>query len=64
MGEFTSATLSAEDTDDQITPVAWGESVDYSRSGDAAVVTGSAVAMAGASAAGASCAGAGGAGGC
>ncbi|PSQ21531.1 hypothetical protein BRD06_11155 [Halobacteriales archaeon QS_9_67_15] len=64
VGEFKSAMLSADDIDDQIAPVAWGECVDYSRSGDAAVVTGSAAAMAGASAAGASCAGAGGAGSC
>jgi len=64
VGEFKSAMLSADDIDDQIAPVAWGECVDYSRSDDAAVVTGSAAAMAGASAAGASCAGAGGAGSC
>jgi len=64
VGEFKSAMLSADDIDDQVAPVAWGECVDYSRSGDAAVVTGSAAAVAGASAAGASCAGAGGAGGC
>ncbi|PSP69755.1 hypothetical protein BRC79_03620 [Halobacteriales archaeon QH_8_67_27] len=64
IGEFKSAMLSADDIDDQIAPVAWGKCVDYSRSGDAAVVTGSAAAMAGASAAGASCAGAGGAGSC
>lgn len=62
--EFKSAMLSADDIDDHVAPVAWGECVDYSRNDEAAMVTGSAAAMAGASAAGASCAGAGGAGGC
>ncbi|WP_459194874.1 hypothetical protein [Halosimplex sp. J119] len=60
---FKSAMLEADDIDDLIAPVAWGECVDYSRNDDAAVVTGSAAAMAGASAASASCAGAGAAGG-
>ncbi|WP_436923646.1 hypothetical protein [Halosimplex amylolyticum] len=66
VADFKSAMLEADDIDDQIAPVAWSECVDYSRNDDAAVVTGSAAAMAGASAAGASCAGAGagGAGGC
>ncbi|MFC7142184.1 hypothetical protein ACFQMA_20395 [Halosimplex aquaticum] len=60
---FKSAMLEADDIDDHIAPVAWGECVDYSRNNDAAVVTGAAAAAAGASAAGASCAGAGAAGG-
>ncbi|WP_415382902.1 hypothetical protein [Halosimplex sp. TS25] len=63
VADFKSAMLGADDIDDQIAPVAWGECVDYSRNDNAAVVTGSAAAMAGASAAGASCAGAGAAGG-
>jgi len=62
-GAFESAMLEADDIDDRVAPVAWGECVDYSRSDDAAVVTGAAAAAAGASAAGASCAGAGAAGG-
>lgn len=61
---FKSAMLEADDIDDHVAPVAWGECVDYSRNDDAAVVTGAAAAAAGASAAGASCAGAGAAGGC
>ncbi len=60
---FKSAMLEADDIDDHIAPVAWGECVDYSSNDDAAVVTGAAAAAAGASAAGASCAGAGAAGG-
>ncbi|QLH84166.1 hypothetical protein [Halosimplex pelagicum] len=60
---FKSAMLEADDIDDRVAPVAWGECVDYSASGNAAVVTGAAAAAAGASAAGASCAGAGAAGG-
>jgi hypothetical protein len=55
--------LGDDDTDDHVAPVAWGECVDYSGTGNAAVVTGAAAATAGASAAGASCAGAGAAGG-
>ena len=61
---FKQAMLAADDIDDHIAPVAWGECVDYSRNDNAAVVTGAAAAAAGASAAGASCAGAGAAGGC
>jgi len=64
VGAFKSAMLKADDIDDHVAPVAWGECVDYSRNDSAAVVTGGAAAAAGASAAGASCAGAGGAGGC
>lgn len=48
----------ADDIDDEIAPVAWGEAKDYSRTDNAAVVTGAA----GASAAAASCAGTGAAG--
>ncbi|WP_436906679.1 hypothetical protein [Halosimplex marinum] len=65
--DFKSAMLEADDIDDHIAPVAWGDCVDYSSNDNAAVVTGAAAAAAGASAAGASCAGAsaaGGAGGC
>jgi len=52
--------LAADDIDDEIAPVAWGECHDYSRQANVAVVTGAAAATAGAGAAGASCAGAGG----
>jgi len=62
--EFKERMLDADDIDDHVAPVAWGESVDYSRQQNTAVVTGAAAAAAGASAAGASCAGAGAAGGC
>jgi hypothetical protein len=61
---FKQTMLEADDIDDHVAPVAWGECVDYSRRQNAAVVTGAAAAAAGASAAGASCAGAGAAGGC
>ena len=51
------------DIDDDIAPVAWGECKDYSKTRNAAVVTGGAAIAAGASAGAASCAGAGAAGG-
>ncbi len=53
------AILAADDVDDEIAPVAWGECRDYSRTDDAAIVVGGAAAAAGASASAASCAGAG-----
>ncbi|MFC4357577.1 hypothetical protein ACFO0N_06385 [Halobium salinum] len=56
------AMLDADDIDDEIAPVAWGECRDYSSRTNAAVVTSGAAAAAGASASAASCAGAGGAG--
>jgi len=58
--EFRAAMDEADDIDDAIAPVVWGDCVDYSRQQNTAVVTGSAAAAAGASAAAASCAGAGG----
>jgi len=57
---FRERMLAADDIDDEIAPVAWGECLDYSQQTNAAVVTGAAAATAGASAAGASCAGTGG----
>jgi hypothetical protein len=59
------AVTAADDIDDEIAPVAWGECTDYSNRTNAAVVTGGVAAAAGASASAASCAGAaaGGAGG-
>jgi len=48
----------ADDIDDAIAPVAWGECKDYSNTVNAAVVTGGAAAAAAASASAASCAGA------
>ena len=57
---FRDRMLAADDIDDEIAPVAWGECRDYSRQANAAVVTGVAAATAGAGATGASCAGAGG----
>jgi len=56
--DLQDAVEEADDVDDQIAPVAWGGAKDYSRTDNAAVVTGAA----GASAAAASCAGAGAAG--
>ncbi|WP_089649954.1 hypothetical protein [Halobacterium hubeiense] len=56
--DLRDAVEEADDIDDEIAPVAWGEAKDYSRTDNAAVVTGAA----GASAAAASCAGAGAAG--
>jgi hypothetical protein len=56
------AVAAADDVDDEIAPVAWGECENYGSRTNAAIVTGGAAAAAGASAAGASCAGAAGAG--
>lgn len=57
---FREQMLAADDIDDEIAPVAWGECLDYSQQTNAAVVTGAAAAAASAGAAGASCAGTGG----
>jgi hypothetical protein len=59
VGALRDVMLDAHDIDDEIAPVAWGECRDYSRTNNAAIVTGGAAAAAGASAAAASCAGAG-----
>ncbi|WP_255150078.1 hypothetical protein [Halorarius halobius] len=53
------AVEAADDIDDEIAPVAWGECKDYSRTDDAAIVVAGTAAAAGASASAASCAGAG-----
>lgn len=63
LADLRDAVVAADDIDDEIAPVAWGECKDYSRTDDAALVTGGAAAAAGASASAASCAGAGAAGG-
>ncbi|MFN1126859.1 hypothetical protein ABCN43_11095 [Halobacterium salinarum] len=55
--------IAADDIDDEIAPVAWGECKNYSQTTNAAIVTGGAAGAAGASASAASCAGAGAAGG-
>jgi hypothetical protein len=57
------AVVDADDIDDAIAPVAWGECRDYSRTDGAALVIAGSAAAAGASASAASCAGAGAAGG-
>lgn len=49
----------ADDIDDEIAPVAWGECRDYSRTDNAAIVANSTVIAAGTTASAASCAGAG-----
>lgn len=63
LADLRDAVVAADDIDDEIAPVAWGECKDYSRTDNAALVTGGAAAAAGASASAASCAGAGAAGG-
>jgi hypothetical protein len=63
LADLRDAVGDADDIDDEIAPVAWGECKDYSRTDDAALVVGGAAAAAGASASAASCAGAGAAGG-
>lgn len=55
-----SAVDAADDIDDEIAPVAWGECKDYSHTDDAAMIVAGSVAAASASASAASCAGAGG----
>ena len=59
VADLRAAVEAADDIDDEVAPVAWGEPVDYSRSDDAAVVVGGTAAAAAASASAASCAGAG-----
>ncbi|CCQ35141.1 hypothetical protein HLRTI_003415 [Halorhabdus tiamatea SARL4B] len=59
LSQLRDAVLAADDIDDEIAPVAWGECRDYSQTDDAAIVVGGAAAAAGASASAASCAGAG-----
>ncbi|MFC6787282.1 hypothetical protein ACFQFH_15845 [Halobaculum halobium] len=58
-GDLRAAVEAADDIDDEVAPVAWGEPVDYSRSDDAAVVVAGTAAATAASASAASCAGAG-----
>lgn len=53
----------ADDIDDEIAPVAWGECKNYRRTNNAAIIVGGTAAAASASASAASCAGAGAAGG-
>ncbi|WP_336000137.1 hypothetical protein [Halorientalis halophila] len=59
VADLREALLEADDIDDEIAPVAWGECKDYSQTDDAAIVVAGAAAAAGASASAASCAGAG-----
>ena len=54
--------LDADDIDDDVAPVAWGESKNYSSTANAAIVTNGAAMAAGMNASSASCAGAGAAG--
>ena len=56
------AMLAADDIDDDIAPVAWGESKNYSRTRNAAIVTNGAMMATGMSAGAATCAGTGAAG--
>ncbi|WP_267643632.1 hypothetical protein [Haloarchaeobius amylolyticus] len=63
VGSLRDAVTDADDIDDEVAPVAWGECKDYSNATNAAVVFGGTAAAAGASASAASCAGAGAAGG-
>ena len=60
--ELRDAMLDADDIDDEIAPVAWGESRNYSQTRNAAIVTNGAMMAAGANASAATCAGAGAAG--
>ena len=60
--ELQDVMLDADDIDDEIAPVAWGESKNYSQTRDAAIVTNGAMMAAGASAGAATCAGTGAAG--
>lgn len=61
-GALRDAMLDADDIDDEIAPVAWGESKNYSSTANAAIVTNGTAMAAGTSAGAASCAGAGAAG--
>ena len=58
VGELRDAMVDADDIDDEIAPVAWGESKNYSSTANAAIVTNGAAMAAGTSASAASCAGA------
>src|SRR5699024_5405271 len=49
VGELRDAVLDADDIDDEIAPVAWGESKNYSSTSNAAIVTNGAAMAAGAS---------------
>lgn len=60
VADLRAATEDANDIDDEIASVAWGECKDYSQAQNAAVIAAGAAATAGASASAASCAGAGG----
>jgi hypothetical protein len=62
VGELRDAVLDADDIDDEIAPVVWGESKNYSSTANAAIVTNGAAMAAGMNASAASCAGAGAAG--
>ena len=62
VGELQDVILDADDIDDEIAPLAWGESKNYSSTSNAAIVTNGAAMAAGTSASAASCAGAGAAG--
>ena len=62
VGELQDVILDANDIDDEIAPLAWGESKNYSSTSNAAIVTNGAAMAAGTSASAASCAGAGAAG--
>lgn len=57
--DLREAVEAADDIDDEIAPVAWGECRDYSRTDNAAIVVAGTAAAASASASAASCAGAG-----
>lgn len=57
--ELQDTMLEADDIDDDIAPVAWGESKNYSQTRNAAIVTNGATMAAGTSASAATCAGAG-----
>ena len=61
--DLRDAVEAADDIDDEIAPVAWGECKDYSQTDNAAIVVAGTAAAASASASAASCAGAGAAGG-
>ena len=60
--ELRDAMLEADDIDDDIAPVAWGESKNYSQTRNAAIVTNGAMMATGMSAGAATCAGTGAAG--
>lgn len=63
IADLRDAVEAADDIDDEIAPVVWGECKDYSQTDNAAIVVAGTAAAASASASAASCAGAGAAGG-